>query len=55
MTYKISVRTLNNIILTYTVSTYEIESNAFISFIDVKTNQRLRFSCTNVQITEVKE
>lgn len=55
MKYKISVRTLNGIILTFTVTNYEIEENSFICFTDIKTGQKLKFSCSNVQITEVLE
>ena len=55
MKYKICVKTLNGVLLTYTVAKYTIEENSLICFTDTKTGQHLKFSCSNVQITEVPE
>jgi len=54
-TYKISVRTLNGTILTFTVDNYAIVEGDFVCFLDKKTNKVLRFHSSNCQIQEVNE
>jgi hypothetical protein len=50
--YKIQVRTLRNIILTFTVDDYEIRDGA-VFFIDRVTNETKIFAISNCEIQEV--
>jgi len=50
--YRIIVRTLQGIILTYSVENYEIDEG-FLTFFDKKSQMVKRFSVTNCEIQEV--
>ena len=53
MRYRISVLTLNEIQLTFTVSRYEITDGNFVEFTDEKTGQHKKFHASRCEITEV--
>jgi len=50
--YKIIVRSLSGVILTYTVSSYTQEGS-FVSFTDRKSGQTLKYAYSNCEIKEV--
>jgi hypothetical protein len=52
--YKISVRTLNDVILTFTVPEYKQEGG-FVSFVDLRTDRHLKFAISNCEILEVEK
>jgi len=51
--YKISVRTLQGVILTFTVNNYTISKGGFVEFIDQKTGIKKRFHSSNCEINEL--
>jgi len=53
--YKISVRTLQGVPLTFTVSSYQIVEGDFVEFIDERSPERkkLKFHASNCEIAEV--
>ncbi len=50
--YKIQVKTIHNVILTYSVENYTIEEGDFVSFIDRKSGERRIFHASNCEIRE---
>lgn len=52
MKYKISVKTLQGRILTFTVDSYTISEGGFVEFVDKKYNIKKRFHCSNCEINE---
>ena len=52
--YKITVKTLNDVILTFTVPEYKQEGG-FISFTDLRTDRHLKFAISNCEIQEVSQ
>ena len=52
-TYKIAVKTLQGVILTFSVPSYSIE-DGYVVFEDKKTHEIKRFHSTNAEIYEVE-
>lgn len=50
--YRILVRNLNNIVITFNVSNYEVV-DGFVCFVDEKTNIKQMFAVSNCEIKEV--
>jgi len=55
MQYHISIKTLQGIILTFTVDSYTISEGEFVEFIDRKTGIKKKFHSSNCEINEVRE
>lgn len=55
MRFKISVKTIQGAILTFSVNKYEIEDGYFVKFLDEKTGRIKRFPSSSCEIQEVKE
>ena len=51
MKYKIAVRTIQGIILTFSTDKYSIEED-FVTWLDIKTNSIKRFHSSNCEISE---
>ena len=52
MKYKIAVRTIQGIILTFSTDEYKIEDE-FVTWLDIRTNSIKKFHSTNCEISEV--
>ena len=52
MRYKICVRTIQGIILTFNTNEYKVE-DGFVVWLDQKTNSIKKFAVSNCEITEV--
>ena len=53
MKYKIAVRTIQGIILTFSTNEYKIE-DGFVTWLDIKTNSIKRFAVANCEINETE-
>lgn len=55
MIYKIHVKTIQDRSLTFTVNSYEVDSDGFVCFTDRYTNKLKKFFSSNCEIEEVAE
>ena len=55
MRFRISVRTLQDVVLTFFVSDYKITEGDFVEFIDEKNGIPKRFHASNCEIEQIQE